>query len=309
MMKKRIFVTILIICSILVLVLGISVNYLFNYAIVTGKKEFIKQENPVKLEKKWAFSTNHSENLKITSNDNLKLSAKFISQEKPSKKVAIVAHGYMSEGNAMADYAKMFFDMGYNVLVPDNRGHGKSEGKYVGFGWQDRIDYLKWIHQMIEKNGEDCEIVLFGVSMGASTIMMTSGEKLPEQVKALIADCGFNSVANELSYQLKEMFGLPAFPLIPLTSLYTKIRVGYSFYEASALKQLEKNKLPLLLIHGDQDDFIPVEFVYTLKEATKGEKQVEIFKGAKHATSFNSDSKRYKKIVKIFLSDKIEPNE
>ncbi|MEG0254263.1 MAG: alpha/beta hydrolase [Vagococcus sp.] len=302
-MKKRIIIIFSVLFVCLLIGLGYGVHYLFDFAVVSGEKEFIKQENTVKLEQKWKFSDNHLEKIKIKSNDDLSLSARLISQEKQSKKVAIVAHGYMSEGYAMPDYANMFYEMGYDVLVPDNRGHGESEGKYVGFGWQDRMDYQQWIEKMIQLNGEDIDIVLFGVSMGASTVMMTSGETLPHQVKAIIADCGYTSVADELSYQLNDMFNLPSFPLIPLTSLYTKVLVGYSFYEASTVEQLKKNKLPLLLIHGDQDDFVPTEFVYTLRDATKGSKQVEIFKGANHATSFKTDSKRYKKLVKSFLSD------
>lgn len=110
--------------------------------------------------------------------------------------------------------------------MPDARGHGKSEGDYIGFGWDERKDYLQWINRIIKKDPQS-EIVLHGVSMGAATVMMTSGEKLPDNVKAFVEDCGYSSVKGELGYQLKEMFNLPAFPLIPVTSLVTKVRAGY----------------------------------------------------------------------------------
>lgn len=300
-MKKKLIIIFLSLFVTILIALGFGVNYLFNYAIVSGKKDFIKAENPEKLKKQWDFSDGYSEDVFITSNDGLKLKGRYIKNKKKTNKVAIVAHGYMSEGLAMGNYAKMFNELGYDVLVQDNRGHGDSEGKYVGFGWLDRLDYVKWIDEVLKLKGKSTEIGLFGVSMGASTIMMTSGENLPPQVKWLIADCGFDSVANELTYQLKNMFQLPAFPLIPLTSTYTKVKAGYSFYEANAVNQLRKNKLPLLLIHGDNDDFVPLESVYPLYEATKGPKELEIFEGAKHATSYNSDSKKYKEIVKKFL--------
>ncbi len=302
-MKKKIFITFAVVIIILVVILGFAVNYLFNYAVVSGKKEFIKSDSPLKQEKKWAFSQGQSKEISILSDDGLKLSGKYIENKTKTKtdKVAVVAHGYMGEGNAMGDYAKIFYDLGYDVLIPDNRGHGKSEGKYVGFGWLDRLDYLKWLDEILRIKGKSADIGLFGVSMGASTVMMTSGESLPQQVKWLIADCGFESVDKELVFQLNDMFSLPAFPLIPLTSAYTKIRAGYSFYEASATKQLKKNNLPLLLIHGKKDDFVPIEAAYTLYNATKGPKQLEVFDDAKHATSFKSDPKRYKKAIKEFV--------
>ena len=137
--------------------------------------------------------------------------------------------------------------------------------------------------------------------MGASTVMMTSGEELPPQVKLVIADCGYDTVKNELSYQLKEMFNLPAFPLIPLTSAYSKIKAGYSFNEASATERLKKNHLPILLIHGDKDTFVPTEFVYSLYDAANEPKELVIFEGADHAESFKSDKEKYKKTISEFL--------
>ena len=96
----------------------------------------------------------------------LKLSAIYLPRT-DSHKTAIVAHGYMGNAETMANYAKMFHDLGYNVLVPDARGHGKSEGDYIGFGWHERKDYVKWIDQVLETNGQSEEIVLYGISMGA----------------------------------------------------------------------------------------------------------------------------------------------
>ncbi|HCM88267.1 MULTISPECIES: alpha/beta hydrolase [Vagococcus] len=301
-MKKKLIIIILSLLVLVTVVLGVGVNYLFNYAIVSGEKEFIKSESKENMAKNWLFADKKLETITVQSEDNLRLQAKLITNKKPTNKTVIVAHGYMSEGNAMGRYAQLFYDLGYDVLVPDNRGHGKSEGDYTGFGWLDRKDYVKWIDEIITRQGVDEEIILFGVSMGASTVMMTSGEKLPKQVKAIIADCGYDTVQNELTYQINEMFNLPAFPLIPLTSIYTKLRVGYSFKEASAVDQLKKNKLPLLLIHGDEDDFVPTEFVYKLKEATKGPSELVIFEGAKHGMSYSTNPDKYKTIVSNFLS-------
>ncbi len=301
-MKKKLIIIISGVIILIIVGLGFGVNYLFNYAIVSGEKEFIQSESKEKMAKNWLFADEKIKTIAIQSEDNLTLQAKLITHEKSVNKTVIVAHGYMSEGNSMGKFAQLFYELGYDVLVPDNRGHGKSEGDYTGFGWLDRKDYVKWVDEIITRQGADEEIVLFGVSMGASTVMMTSGEELPKQVKAIIADCGYDTVQNELTYQINEMFHLPAFPLIPLTSVYTKIRVGYSFKEASAVNQLKKNDLPLLLIHGDKDDFVPTEFVYKLQKATNGPSELVIFEGAKHGMSYSTNPEKYETTVSNFLS-------
>ena len=115
----------------------------------------------------------------------------------------------------MSPYAYKYYTLGYHLLMPDLRGHGKSEGNYIGMGWHDRLDILKWI-EFILKEDKEAEILLHGVSMGAATVMMVSGEDLPPNVKVIIEDCGYTSAKDQLSYKLKSMFKLPSFPFINL---------------------------------------------------------------------------------------------
>lgn len=287
--------------------LGWGVNYLFNYAVVRGEKDFIgggeasgsTEENPVA----WDFAEQPLITLTQKSQDGLNLQAKHIKQKQTSKaKLAIIAHGYTSQGDGMQEFGEMFYDMGYDLLVPDARAHGASEGEYMGFGWPDRLDYVQWIDEMIKDYNGEVEIILYGVSMGAATVMMTAGEELPPQVKLIIEDCGYDTVTAELTYQLKEMFNLPAFPLIPLTSIYSGIKAGYNFNEASSVAQLAKNDLPTLFIHGDADKFVPTEMVYQNYEATKGPKELYIVKGAAHAQAFSTDKGAYQKVVSDFIA-------
>lgn len=155
---------------------------------------------------------------------------------------------------------------------------------------------------MLENNGKSQEIVLYGVSMGAATVMMTSGEKLPDNVKAIIEDCGYSSVHDELAYQLDDMFSLPAFPLMQVTSLVTKVRAGYFFGEANAVEQLKKNQRPMLFIHGDEDTFVPFEMLDKVYRATKGPKEKYVVKGAEHAEAYKTDPEKYQQVVQQFLS-------
>ncbi|MGY3766561.1 alpha/beta hydrolase [Vagococcus vulneris] len=302
-MKKVCFILVVIVLIGVIGSLGYATNYLFNYAVVSGEKDFLDKPNKEKQKKEWDFSKGKTNKTEIESNDGLTLRTTWVNQTKKTNKVVIAAHGYMQSAEKMGAYTKIFYDLGFDVLVPDNRAHGKSEGKYVGFGWLDRLDYLRWIDEVIKKKGNDVEIVLFGESMGAAAVMMVSGEKLPPQVKVIIEDCGYASVSEELTFQLKDLFNLPAFPLIPLTSFYTKLRAGYSFYEADAVKQLQKNRLPVLFIHGDSDKFVPTSMVYELYDATKGSKKMKVFKGSGHAESVKDYPKEYQETIQKFLNE------
>ncbi|MGP5429679.1 alpha/beta hydrolase [Enterococcus malodoratus] len=290
---------------VLVIVLIAAGNYFYSYAVVPAKKDFLadgsaKKSTELITAESWFNNKDNRSDWKLTSDDGLKLSAYYLPAEKNQHKTAILAHGYMGQASDMPQYAKIYHDLGYNVLMPDARGHGKSEGDYIGFGWPERKDYLQWIDRIIEKDPQ-AEIVLHGVSMGGATVMMTSGEKLPDNVKAFVEDCGYSSAKGELNYQLKEMFNLPSFPLIPVTSLVTKVRAGYFFGEADAIKQLNKNHRPMLFIHGDKDDFVPYSMLDEVYNATKGPKEKYVVHNAKHAEALSKDPDMYQKRVTEFV--------
>lgn len=289
--------------------LGFAGNYFYNYAVVPSEKDFLEgdtagtDESQTKASNQaWFKDTDNRQMQMLTSEDGLQLSAIYLPAEDPQGKTAIIAHGYMGNAETMADYAKIYHDLGYNVLVPDARGHGKSEGDYIGFGWPERKDYLQWINHILDVNGSDETVTLYGISMGAATVMMTSGEELPKNVTSIIEDCGYTSVNAELGYQLDQLFGLPAFPLMNITSLVTKIRAGYWFGEADAVKQLAKNTRPIFFIHGDADTFVPYEMVDTLYNATTAPKEKWIVAGAEHAESYKMDPEAYKKQIADFLA-------
>ncbi len=270
----------------------------------TKKDENLKEEANILNELKGAVWVENQQYEKwlITSYDGLQLFGYYIPAAQPTSNTVILAHGYASRGKDMGIYAEFFYDkLGYNVLLPDARGHGMSEGDYIGFGWPERKDYLIWIEKVIDRVGEDSHIALFGVSMGGATVMMVSGEELPIQVKAIIEDCGYSSASEELTYQLRKLYHLPSFPFIPLTSLITDIRAGYNFYEASAVKQVEKSKLPILFIHGGNDTFVPTEMVYKVFNACKSDKEMLIVEGAGHGLSYTIDPSTYEMKISHFL--------
>lgn len=230
-----------------------------------------------------------------------RLVATFIQHPDHLKKTVVISHGYKGNRETMANYAKMFYDMGYNVLLPDDRAHGDSAGEYISFGWLDRLDYLSWINKLLAVKGEDERILLFGVSMGGATMEMLSGENLPTQVKAIIADCGYSSIKEELIYLLKEQYHLPEYPFEPMVSTINRQRLGYYLGDVSSKTQLAKNRRPILFIHGGKDTYVPVHMAYENYRATKAPKQLWIVKNATHAESFWYNPEAYKQRVTSFL--------
>ncbi|RJE88759.1 alpha/beta hydrolase [Paenibacillus sp. 1011MAR3C5] len=301
--------------TIIVLVLAAGIIgasfYFYNVAIARADKSFLNgnpdlevgasAENPYERNDQW-WEAQPFEEWSMESEDGLRLHAYYLEASQPSDITVIIAHGYSGHAALMTNFAQMYSEkLGYNVLLPDARGHGRSGGRYIGFGWPERRDYVGWIRKVIEKNGGQSQLILHGVSMGGATVMMTSGESLPRQVKAIIEDCGYTSAKKQLAYQLKRMYKLPSFPLLQTTSLVTKWRAGYSFSEASALEQVKKSKTPILFIHGDTDLFVPTAMVNELYEQGPEQKELLIIPGAGHGLARHIDPETYDRAVIGFI--------
>ena len=299
---------VLIIVFLMLLYIGAS-YYFFRQAVVRSRKDVFEKSpdmDPSAYKimgspENWMQEHGY-EDVVINADDGLKLHGYFIKASQSSNRTVILAHGYTSKAFHMHGFAKFYHeDLGFNVLVPDARAHGKSEGKYIGFGWLDRKDYLKWIDKAIELTGEKSSIVLHGISMGGATVLMTSGENLPAQVKAVVSDCAYTSAFEELSWQLKRLYHLPAFPFLYSTSLFSKLIAGYFFKEASALEQVKKTRLPILFIHGGSDIFVPHKMVNQLYDTAAGERELLIIPDAGHGLASEVDYKTYVTRVAEFL--------
>lgn len=300
---------IILVITIPVVVAGL---YFYRLAIKREPKQFLNGNTDLINEvpvaggswgegQKW-IAEQELETIEVLSGDGLKLRAYYARSANPEGRVAILAHGYTGKGKDMGAYAKIYCDLlGCDVLLPDARAHGASEGQHIGFGWPERKDYLQWINYIIQRVGPNVRIVLHGVSMGGATVLMTSGEPLPPQVKAVVSDCAYTSVKAELSYQLRRMYKLPSFPFIPCASLVSKLKAGYFFGEASALKQVRKAKVPTLFIHGEADTFVPFFMMDELYEACGGPKARLTIPGAGHGTAYDTDHDGYVGTVSRFV--------
>lgn len=284
--------------------LAFAGNYLFHFALDPEFGGMVSGYDPEvdTLEGDAAWFAEHSEGRWLESHDGLKLHALYLPQEGESHKYAVICHGYGSIPQYGGRFAAWFYDQGYHVLAPAARAHELSEGRYVGMGWPERRDIAAWADTLAQQDPE-AEIVLFGVSMGGATVMMTAGEAgLSPNVKCVIEDCGYTSVWDEFAGQLQEMFGLPTFPVLDAASLVTQIRAGYSFKEASAVEQLKKTSLPMLFIHGEDDTFVPYAMLDVAYEACASpDKEKLSVPGAGHGEASWQDPELYWSTVEAFL--------
>lgn len=216
-----------------------------------------------------------------------------------SSNYAIVCHGYTSKAKHMAGFLHKFYSLGYNVLAVDARAHGDSEGTKIGMGWPERMDVIEWI-KLILSWDSDAKIILHGVSMGAATVLMASGEALPENVKVVIADCGYTSEWDEFRREA-DVLHIPWFPVLNVTSGLSKLYDGYNFKQASAIEQVKKSRIPTLFIHGTEDELVPYDMLGELYSAASCEKECLTVNGAGHALSSSVEPKLYWNTVESFI--------
>lgn len=246
-----------------------------------------------------------SEKLTAVTEDGYQLAARVFLQEEDAsgeepQKWALLLHGYTGWKEEMNTFAYWYHTRGYRVVTPDMRCHGESEGDFIGMGWTDRLDNRIWLDYILEQ-APDAQIVIHGQSMGAACALMMSGDALPENVRAVVADCAYTDAYSMFQKQMKDWFHLPAFPLLDAANLMLQLRGGYDLKEASALSQVKKSAIPTLFIHGTEDEMVPYEMSEELYEAAACEKELLLIDGAGHAQAPDKDPERYYGTLEAFL--------
>lgn len=304
-------VIIAVVILVLVIVMAAVGLYFVNFSLKRHKLDYdfpvstdpsvIENAKQIRLHKEDWLAKTKADTWSLTTKDNLKLVADFYPVQ-DSHKYAITVHGYTSCKEDMFQFASYFHDWGFNTLVPDNRAHGQSQGKWIGMGWLDSNDCSGWIDKIV-KHDSDAQIFLFGISMGGATVMMTSGLNLPDNVKCIVEDCGYSSVWDQFVFNLKDMFHLPSFPVMNISNITARIICRYNFKEASSLKRLKNAKVPMLFIHGTADTFVPYAMLDKNIKAYGGPyKEVLRVKGATHGQSVSQNLKLYLSTVQTFLN-------
>lgn len=233
------------------------------------------------------------EDVWITSRDGLRLHGKLYPGT-PGAPVQLLFHGYRSA--AERDFCGGLQEArkgGCSVLLVDQRAHGKSQGRCLSFGILERYDCLCWVQYAIGRFGPDCRILLYGMSMGAATVLMAAGLALPENVAGIVADCGYTSPAAILQRELRQR-GYPFFPTYALVRLGGRLFGGFDLEQASAAEAMERCRIPVLLIHGGDDRFVPCAMSReNYDRCASPDKRLLIVPGAGHGLSYLVDRQAY----------------
>lgn len=242
------------------------------------------------------------ETVTITSHDGLQLNGRYY-HTADGAPLDIAFHGYRS--SCFTDFAggaELSFRMGHNLLLVDQRAHGKSQGTTISFGILERRDVLAWVNYAMDRFGKDIKILLFGVSMGASTVLMASEMTMPSNVKGIVADCPYSSPMEIIMHVAKKM-PIPAFLIRPFVILGAKIFGGFDILECTAEGAVKNSKTPILIIHGESDGFVPCD-MSDISSANPAMVTRHTFPNADHGISYLVDTPRYQNIVTEF-SNKI----
>lgn len=240
------------------------------------------------------------EEVYIKSFDGLRLFGRYYETAKGAP-VQMLFHGYRS--NAIRDFSgglQFYLNLGFNVLLVDQRAHGQSEGKSIAFGVLERYDCLEWVKYIEKRCGGDVPIIITGLSMGAATVLMASDLELPKNVVGILADCGYSTPKDIIRKVIKEM----RYPLAPT---YFFVRMGGIIYggfdieKSSAQMSLKKTDIPVLLVHGEDDRFVPCEMSRQNKSVCKSDCQILTVKNAAHGVSYLVDQDSYCDAVKAFF--------
>ncbi len=242
----------------------------------------------------------------MTSYDGLKLRGQYLPPEAGAapRGIILMVHGYRS--SAMWDFAVAARDMhadGFGCFMIDQRAHGGSEGKTICYGVKERYDVRDWA-ALIEREYPGVPVILDGISMGSATVMAAAALDLPQNVRGIIADCGYTSMEDMFNKSIREWFHLPTWPLVPLSGLYSRILNGFDFHDVKSADSLRRTKVPVLLAHGEADTFVPYRMGREIWEKVKDTGMVTFLSvpEAEHGLAYITDRGAYRRALDAFFA-------
>ena len=247
------------------------------------------------------------EDFYITSFDGLKLHGKYY-EYAPGAPIELMFHGY--RGNSDRDLCggvQRCFQLGRSCLLVDQRASSASEGHVITFGIKEHRDCLSWINFMVEHFGQDVKIILTGISMGASTVLMAAGSPLPEQVKGVLADCGFSS-AKDIICKVIRQLKFPSKLVYPFVRLGAWVFGGFDLESFSALEAVTKATVPVIFFHGEEDAFVPAEMSRENFDACASRKAFITTPGAGHGLCYPVDPEGYLQALRDFFGSELSRN-
>ena len=246
--------------------------------------------------------TRPQEKVSVTSYDGLTLRGTYY-EYSPDAPVELLFHGY--QGNAERDLSaavERSAKLGRSTILIDQRGSGKSDGHVITFGAKEHKDCLTWIEFATKKFGKDRKLMIGGVSMGAATVLLASGEDLPDNVVCVMADCGYSSAKEIIKKVVREMH-LPPSIVYPFIKLGAKIYGGFDLDSATPKEAVKRSKTPIILLHGDDDDFVPFSMSEEIYAACPGKRKLVKLAGAGHGLAYPNCPDEYVEGLRTFAAD------
>ena len=242
------------------------------------------------------------EEVEITSADGLKLKGHLLLHPE-TKRTVLLLHGWRVRWDQyMGVFARSLYEQGCSVLLAEQRACGQSEGTFLTFGVKERYDCQRWAEYLAERFGREMPLYLAGLSMGAATVLMAADLALPPSVRGLIADSGFTSAHEVIASVMHSNLHLPEWPILPLANRVSHTYAGFGYDDCSTIDTLRGSKIPVLFIHGDADDFVPLAMTLENYLACAAPKELLIVEGAGHAGSFYVDPEACSNAFKKFFA-------
>ena len=309
----KILIIIVAIILLIAIVFGVITAVAVNQCVIRPKDTTVDYDSLSEKHKiRYKLRQRNNQHLYDMNPEDLSLTDKFGNELKAwfvpvegSKTFVIAVHGYKCNGPDECSHLLPFYNetLGFNYLLPDHAAHGRSEGKYIGFGAYEAENLLLWVDYLIERFGEDIEIVLHGISMGAATVMLANESNPPDQVKAIVEDCGYTSAYDIILFTMKKMTGINMPHVAKAIIWVCRTFFGYDMREADCLARMEDAKNPILFVHGTKDPVVPFEMGEKLYEAcTSVEKDKLFVEGAIHAYSYYDAKQEYEEKMIEFYS-------
>ncbi len=217
-----------------------------------------------------------------------------------SLKTVVICHGITCNVISSLKYMELFRKRGYNVLLYDHRNHGRSGGKYTTFGHYEKHDLKSWVDWIYEQYGNTAKVGTLGESLGA--IVALQNTAIDDRLSFCVADCAASDLNSLLKYRLKVEYHLPAFPLLHVSSFFSWLITGMSYYKVSPIQAVKAVNTPIFFVHGAEDTYIPAKMSKEMYEIKKGPKKLYIANGAGHAKSLITDSAEYERQLDDFLN-------
>ncbi len=305
--KKRALLSIVAISVVLFVFVNVCASAFFSFALFkeNGWKSFEEYSYGRVLESESEWVSEKCEKSETEDAEGEKISALEIKNEHISHSYVIICHQYGGSPYSMEEYAKHFYELGFNIVMPYMRGHGESPYKNISFGWGDRLDIAEWVEYIVSKD-ENARIALFGVSLGANAVTQIASEDLPENVRLAIADSCYTSIEELIKEYVKNETPFSSSFVTKLTSAFSKSKIGESFENADTIIKVREIELPIMFINAENDTAVPPLVSKRLYENCDAEvvEEIIIEKGT-HGNNLQADAESYWSYVDGFILNNI----